>query len=127
MEREENAFELLQALELQTPEPLRKLRESERVRLQTFARVEGSDPTNLMVYEHAAVGDVSRMGCRMMLPRPLQVGAVYKLTLDAEPLDVGTFFARCVRCRLIKEDAFEMGMRFFAPVEIEEEKAVDNF
>ncbi len=125
--RDDNAFELLEALETQTPEPLRKLRESERVAIQAFTRLEGSDPTNPLVYEHAAVGDVSRMGCRILLPAPLQVGAVYKLTMDidtieADTLDATTIFARCVRCRLINEDAYEMGMRFFAPVDLDEEK-----
>jgi len=125
--RDENAFELLHALESQTPEPLRKLRESERVTIQAFTRLEGSDPTNPMVHEHAAVGDVSRMGCRILLPEPLQVGAVYKLTMDietieADTLDATTIFARCVRCRLINEDAYEMGMRFFTPVLFEEGK-----
>lgn len=62
---------------------------------------------------HAISGDVSAGGCLLLSPCTLLVGDVYWLTFDANVVPIDPVFARCVRCRLVREDAFEAGFRFF--------------
>ena len=63
-----------------------------------------------------SLGDISTGGCRLLTPVPLGVGDVYRLTFDVAELDLPLCFARCLRCRLLREDAFEVGFSFFAPL-----------
>ena len=53
-----------------------------------------------------------------MFPIPAMVGDIYRLTFDKELLDVPTIFARCLRCRLIREDSFEAGFAFFTKIKL---------
>ncbi len=62
--------------------------------------------------------DLSRGGCRIVAVRPLRVGDVYRIEFDAPELDLPLTFARCLRCRLLREDAFEAGFAFFGELEL---------
>jgi hypothetical protein len=56
-----------------------------------------------------------------LLPLPLLVGDVYRLQFERNTLDLPLTFARCVRCRLVREDAFEVGFAFFSAICLPEE------
>ena len=60
--------------------------------------------------------DISNRGCRLVLTQPLIVGDIYLLEVESEELDLDPSFSRCVRCHMIREDAFEVGMNFLSPV-----------
>jgi hypothetical protein len=62
---------------------------------------------------HTISGDISAGGCLLLSPSTLLVGDIYWLTFDAQTLPIDPVFARCVRCRLVREDTFEAGFRFF--------------
>jgi hypothetical protein len=65
-------------------------------------------------------GDISEGGCNVLLPIPMRVGDIYRLTWDREEVDLGLTFARCVRCRLVREDVFEAGFAFFVSISLPE-------
>jgi len=46
------------------------------------------------------------------------VGDIYWLTFDKTELKLDNLFARCLRCRLIREDAYEAGFKFFDLVDL---------
>ena len=49
---------------------------------------------------------------------PVTVGDVYRLQFDKASIDLPLVFARCLRCRLVREDAFEAGFTFFTPISL---------
>ncbi len=62
--------------------------------------------------------DVSAGGCSVLFPSPIYVGDIYLLTFDRSVIDVPPTLARCLRCQMVREDAFQCGFRFFTPLEI---------
>jgi hypothetical protein len=66
--------------------------------------------------------DVSARGCRVISITPIMVGDLYRLEFDQETLDVAPVFSRCLRCRLLRDDAYEVGFAFFAEVDLREEE-----
>ena len=67
--------------------------------------------------------DLSRGGCRLILPLPVTVGDVFRVEFESAAPRIPLVFARCLRCRLVREDAFEAGFSFFAPIDLPEEPA----
>lgn len=65
--------------------------------------------------------DAGRGGVGTLSTRPPAVGDVYLLTIPDSPFNTEQIFARCMHCRLIREDAFESGFAFFAPAALREE------
>lgn len=58
--------------------------------------------------------DLSDTGCGIITGKPLMVGDIYWLSTDDRSMQLGNFFARCVRCRMIREGSFEQGFTFFS-------------
>ena len=63
--------------------------------------------------------DISNRGCRLILTQPLVVGDIYLMEVENEELGLDPSFGRCVRCHMIREDAFEVGLNFLSPVSFE--------
>ena len=63
--------------------------------------------------------DVSDGGCMLQFPKPVGVGDVYQLDFDDERLDLPIVFARCRRCRMVREDLFEAGFSFFSSISLQ--------
>jgi len=116
--------DLLRELEQQTSEAIRKQRSTERHEVNCAVRVRPGNASQLSepVLE-GVTGDVSPGGCRIMTPVPLRVGDVYKLEFAKGELDLPILFARCLRCRLVREDAFESGFAFFTPIKLDEARS----
>ena len=77
---EENNFELLQDLEKQTSDEIRKQRSHERVSIKAKVILQSGNSSELLSYKLQGVtGDVSEGGCRAMFPIPIKVGDVYRL------------------------------------------------
>jgi hypothetical protein len=114
-----DSFAMLNELEANKPEAIRKLRADERISVKTKVIIQPGNAGDLQRMRLQGVtGDISRSGCLVLVPTPLLVGDIYRLTFDREVLDLPMLFARCLRCRLIREHAFESGFSFFAPVEL---------
>jgi hypothetical protein len=116
---EDQAFDVLRDLEQQTHEDIRNRRAHDRVAIKAKVVVlPGNVSASLESWLHGVTGDISEGGCRAMLPLPIYVGDVFRLTFDHPELDLPIVFARCMRCRLIREDSFEAGFKFFNPVSV---------
>ncbi len=114
-------FDLLQELEQNTPDALRRQRTHFRIALRCTVVAEPGNASELLGFRLQGVtGDISEGGCRALFPLPVRVGDVYRLTFDRQTFDQPLTFARCVRCLLIREDAFEAGFQFFAPIQLPE-------
>ncbi|MFI4871201.1 MAG: PilZ domain-containing protein [Phycisphaerales bacterium JB061] len=121
------AHTLLNELEQQTPEAIRKQRATERHEIRCGVNLKPGNASDVHKPTIEAVtGDVSSGGCQVMSSQPLCVGDVYKLEFEKGELDLPTIYARCLRCRLVREDAFESGFAFFTPVKLEEMKTADS-
>lgn len=117
----DSAFDLLQELERNTPEEIRKQRSSFRLQVKARVTLQSGNSSELLSYKiQGTTGDLSEGGCCALLPVPIRVGDVYRISFDRTQLDFPLIFARCVRCHLIREDAFEVGFRFFVPVALPE-------
>lgn len=116
-ESKESAFDLLQELERNTPEEIRQQRTRFRVAVKAKVALQPGNASELLKYKVQGVsGDVSEGGCRILFPTPVAVGDVYRLAFDRTAFDLPLTFARCLRCRLLREDAFEAGFQFFSPI-----------
>lgn len=69
--------------------------------------------------------DISTGGCRVVLKSSLIVGDLYLMQL-ATSAGIDPVFARCVRCHMIREDAFECGLEFLNPVALPFENDADS-
>lgn len=117
------AFDLLADLERQTPQEIRRKRASDRVAIKAHVLIQPANASEIHKLKVQGVtGDLSTGGCRIMSPIPLGVGDLYRLSFDTPDVDVPMVFARCLRCRLIRENAFEAGFLFFTPVHLAERR-----
>ena len=111
------ALDLLQELERNTSDEVRKQRLHARITIKIGITLQPGNVSDRMKLKMQGVtSDVSQGGCMALFPLPCTVGDVYQLTFDKSVLDAPVTFARCVRCRLIREDAFEAGFSFFRPI-----------
>lgn len=115
----ESAFDLLQELERNTPEQIRRQRASFRISIKAKVTLLPGSASELLKFRVQGVtGDLSEGGCRALFPVPVGVGDIYRLEFDRQVVDLPLTFARCVRCQLLREDAFEAGFMFFTPISL---------
>lgn len=113
----DDAFDMLQELEQNTSEEIRRQRAYFRMAIKAGVVLQSGNASELLSFKVKGVsGDVSEGGCSVLFPIPIKVGDIYRLQFDRKALDIPLAFARCVRCRLVREDAFEAGFAFFAPI-----------
>ena len=106
---------------------LSQQRAHERICIKVKVILQSGNSSELLSYKVQGVtGDVSEGGCRAMFPIPIQVGDIYRLQFDREQLDVPLVFARCMRCTLVREDAYEAGFAFFSKIKIPVKEAVES-
>ena len=116
---EDDSFDLLQDIERQTTAEIRNQRAHERVCVKTKVFLQSGNSSELLSFKVQGItGDISQGGCQVMCPVPIRVGDVYRLQFCGGELNVSLVFARCMRCKLIREDAYEAGFSFFNPIEI---------
>lgn len=113
----DEAFSLLQELGRNTTDEIRRQRAHFRITVKTgVVLTPGNASEKLSMKVKGVTGDVSEGGCSGLFPVPPRVGDIYRLQFDREKLDLPLTFARCVRCRLVREDAFEAGFAFFKSI-----------
>ena len=111
--------ELLQNLARQTAGAIEQGRRSVRLERKLKVIVRPGNASQLLAFKlQGLTADLSSGGCRLVLPLPLGVGDIYRLEFDAREHQLPQLFARCVRCRVLRDDAFESGMQFFTPLEL---------
>jgi len=111
--------ESLAELERNTASEIRRQRSHERYEIKAKVVVRPGNTSEQSKFAiQGTTGDISEQGCRILLPRPLHVGDIYRLAFDDTVFNLPLVFVRCIRCRLIREDAYEVGCIFFSPLEL---------
>lgn len=120
------AYDLLQELEQNTPDELRRQRSHFRIALKARVIVEPGNASERGGKKLQCVtGDISEGGCRMLSPLPMQVGDIYRLEFDRKAVSLPITYARCMRCVMLREDAFEAGFAFFTAIALPEHADVN--
>lgn len=121
----DQAFDLLQDLERNTTDDIRRRRAHFRIAIKSAVILQPGNTSDLLRFKVKGVtGDVSEGGCSILFPLAPRVGDIYRLQFDKAALDIPLTFARCVRCRLIREDAYEAGFAFFKAISLPEKPVV---
>ena len=116
---DEQAFDLLQELERNKTDEIRRMRTHFRLAIKaSIVLMPGNASDVLKPKVQGVTGDISEGGCSALFPIAAQVGDIYRLEFDRQALNIPLTFARCVRCRLIREDAFEAGFAFFKSISL---------
>lgn len=111
--------ELLQSLERQKSDEIARQRIHARIDAKLRVVVKPGNSSELLALKiQGLTADISRGGCRLILPMPLGVGDLYRVEFDSSAHQLPLVFARCLRCRLLREDAFEVGLSFFTQIEL---------
>ncbi len=122
----DEAFDMLQELSANTPDELRRQRTSFRLTIKTSVILQAGNASEMLTFKVKGVtGDISEGGMSAVFPIPARVGDIYRLAFDRKTLDLPLTFARCVRCRVIREDAYEAGFAFFANICLPENVAAN--
>lgn len=110
-------LDLLNELERQNFDEIRRLRAHERVELRIGVQLRGASSSQIdEIRIEGETKDVSTGGCMAIFTTPVGVGDVYRVTFDSSKLNVPMVFGRCLRCCLLREDAFEAAFSFFSPI-----------
>ncbi len=116
---EGDVLESLADLESNKSDAVKRARASTRLRIKSKIIAQpGNSSKRLKFKIQGVTGDISAGGCQILFPTPLRVGDIYWLTFDKTEMDIDSVFARCLRCRLIREDAYEAGFKFFEPIDV---------
>ena len=116
---EDLGFDILQDIEKQTSENIKKMRTTQRITIKAKVILQSGNSSELLSYKvQGVMGDISAGGCGAMFPIPAKVGDIYRLSFPPGELEIAMVFARCIRCRLLKEDAYEAGFTFFSPIRL---------
>lgn len=111
------AYNMLEELESNTSDELLRKRTHFRIRIKsTVILLPGNASDHLKFKLQGTTGDLSQGGCQALFPMPVTAGDVYRLVFDRQTLDLPMTFAQCMRCQQLRDNAFEAGFRFFAPV-----------
>ena len=115
----QEALAAIAEMERNTPEQIKRLRSHQRIAIRAKVTVQpGNSSQRTQQGIDAVLGDISRGGCQLLSPEPLGVGDIYHLAFQRDDLDLEPVFARCLRCRLIREGAFECGFGFFKQLDL---------
>lgn len=118
---EDAGFELLQELENNTPEEIRRRRAGFRYPIKAKVTLQSGNASQLFDFKIQGVtGDISIGGLSALFPVPVRVGDIYRLEFDRLQLDLPLTFARCIRCSLVRENAYSSNFKFFAPITLPE-------
>lgn len=118
---DDEAIGMLQELSANTPEEVQRQRAHFRLTIKAGVIAQPGNASDLVKLKiKGTTVDISQGGLSAVFPGPIRVGDVYRLGFDPDQLDLPLTFARCVRCRLIHEEAFEAGFAFFCPISLPE-------
>lgn len=114
------SMNLLEEIERSTPDAIKRERAHTRISMRSAVIIQpGNHSERRKLKIQAVTGDVSAGGCLVLSPVPLCVGDIYLLSFTRHEIDVAPLLVRCLRCRLVREDAFEVGFGFFQPIDLQ--------
>jgi hypothetical protein len=111
--------ELLRSLEQQQVAEAGQSRKYARIEVELRVVVRPANASEHARFRLQGISaDLSRGGCRLILPLPVGVGDVFRLEFASAAAPIPPAFARCLRCRLVREQVFEAGFQFLTPVDL---------
>lgn len=114
-----DAIEALKELEVSSQSAVMQKRTNSRVSIEIGVLIQPGDSSRRGERAiSAATSDLSNTGCRLLSPSPILPGDIYWLKFEANDAGVGSAMARCVRCHMIREGAFEIGLTFFNEIDL---------
>lgn len=114
-----DAIQSLGELEDNTSQAILSQRASERIKVKTKVVVRPGNASDRYRFSiEGLTGDISNGGCQILLARPILPGDIYWLSFADTHVTLGSLLARCTRCRMVQEDAFESGFRFFHDIDL---------
>ncbi len=114
-----DALAALGDLEANNSQAILKQRSSERMVIRTRVRLQpGNSSQRHTDAIDGLTGDISNGGTLVLLPRPVLAGDTFWVTFSNEHVSIGSLLARCTRCRMVREDTFEIGLRFFHDIDL---------
>jgi len=116
--------QLIAELERQSLSEIKKLRTYER--RETKIGVDlwpGNSSAHDDLHLSGKTNDISEGGCSAVFSAAVLPGDIYRLAFDSKSIELPIVFARAMRCRMLREDAFEVGFRFFSPVKLSKPRA----
>lgn len=124
----EHALDSLRELEKSTADAVQQLRSTQRIEVRMKVQVQPANAGERPRYRvEGLTGDVSSGGCQILTPTPLRVGDVYFISFArTKDWALPQVYARCMRCRVIREDAFESGFAFFNPIDLGQSAESDD-
>ena len=111
-------LDLIKDLERQNVEEIKQLRAHERLEIKIDLLVHSANSSSLQAPVKGTTCDLSQGGLMAVFEKPVGVGDVYRIEFGKGPVDLPVVFARCLRCRLLREDAFEAGFNFFNEIRL---------
>jgi len=113
------ALDALSELEKNTSKAITALRSSQRVDIRTKIWIQpGNSSTRSSFVMEGLTADISSGGCMVLTPKPLMVGDIFWLRFSEDDVRIGPMLVRCLRCRFVREDAFEVGIRFLNEIDL---------
>ncbi|MFT5523074.1 MAG: hypothetical protein ACI9HK_001018 [Pirellulaceae bacterium] len=115
-----SSVEALASLQQNNATAVRTKRNTARLSTNARVKIVAGSTSDRGTPVNGVCNDVSPSGCRVISTVPLMVGDIYWVHFDKSSLELGPQFARCLRCRFMREDAYEMGFAFFSPVTLKQ-------
>jgi hypothetical protein len=116
-----DSLEAFNELEKCTDRAILAQRSSERVEIRAKLMFRPANPSQRHTYAIEAVtADISNGGCMVLASRAILPGDIYHVTFHEQLERVGPLLARCMRCRMVQEDAFEVGLRFLQDIPLKD-------
>ena len=114
-----DALDALGELEQNTSQAILAKRSSKRVDIHCAVEIRpGNSSERFQFTINGMTADISNGGSKIILPRPILPGDIYWITLKEKLTNVGSLLARCRRCVMVNENAFEVGLRFFEDIDV---------
>ncbi len=122
-----DALDALGDLEQNTSDAIIAQRTSKRIdiHIRVIVRPGNASERKRFVIQ-GMTSDLSNGGTKVILPCPILPGDIFWLEFGNEQVKIGSLLARCRRCIMIKDDAFEVGLRFFEDVDLANSLVADG-
>ena len=113
------ALAALEQLEQSSHERYVQMRSSDRVdfHAKLLIRPGNSGDRHLTVIEGVTT-DISDGGCRALLVHPILPGNVFFVEFDQARISVDPLLVRCLRCKFVREDSFDVSFSFFSSIDL---------
>lgn len=113
--------ELLDKIGRHSLQDIQQLRRYERIEIRLDVLVQPGNSSDLGRGDiRGYTKDVSKGGCRCVLPQAPLVGDVYRVELTEGKSAMPLAFARCIRCIFLTEGSFDCAFAFLSPLDVPE-------